>query len=250
MEPWVILGGSCITEKPTLIWAVTLGSYVSRVSSVTWRQLHQRRFFSCLLLLWPQGRSLWVLCQESCEFCKLEALMSLIISFSPSRKKRRECFSLGKQTLYYWLSKAWQAQEYTENSFKKINVFLCVCVNTHVHALWVYGYMCAMAHIWSQKTVLRCLFHLVKSGYLLFLQHCTYQAMILNQFSCCCAGVTDVSQHIWLFTWVLSIGFGLSDLHGKFFLPAKPPPHLPFGTFLLVSYCLQHRGLEYFGYKH
>lgn len=217
-------GGSCFTEKPTPIWAVTLGSCVSRVSSVTWRQLHQRRFFSCLLLLRPQGRGLWVLSQESCEFCKLEALMSLTISFSPSRKKRRECFSLGKQTLYYWLSKAWQAQEYTENSLKKINVFVCVCLNTHVHALRVYGYMCAMAHIWSQKTVLRCLFHLVMSGYLLFLQHCTYQAMILNQFSCCCAWVTDVSQHIWLFTWVLGIGFGLSDLHGKFFYP---PSHLP-----------------------
>lgn len=150
MEPWVILGGSCVTEKPTPIWAVTLGSYVSRVSSVTWRQLHQRRFFSCLLLLWPQGRSLWVLCQECCEFCKLEALMSLIISFSPSRKKRREYFSLGKQTLYYWLFKAWQAQEYTENSFKRL---MCLCVYVWTHMCMLCGYMgtCVPWHIYGAR---------------------------------------------------------------------------------------------------
>ena len=35
---------------------------------------------------------------------------------------------------------------------------VCVCVWTYtcMHALWVYGYMCAMAHIWSHKTVPSC----------------------------------------------------------------------------------------------
>lgn len=216
-------GGSCFTEKPTPIWAVTLGSCVSRVSSVTWRQLHQRRFFSCLLLLRPQGRGLWVLSQESCEFCKLEVLMSLTISFSPSRKKRRECFSLGKQTLYYWLSKAWQAQEYTENSFKKL-MCLCVYVWTHMCMLCESMGTCVPWHIYGARRQFSGVYStLLCQGISCFYSTARTSYDPQSVLLLLCLGYR-VSQHIWLFTWVLGIGFGLSDLNGKFFYP---PNHLP-----------------------
>lgn len=145
MEPWVILGGSYVTEKPTPIWVVTLGSYVSRVSSVTWRQLHQRRFFSCLLLLWPQGRSLWVLCQESCEFCKLEALMSLHLG------RRGENASVWENKLCIIdcprLDKSKSIQKIL---LKKL---MCLCVYVWTHMCMLCGYMgtCVPWHIYGAR---------------------------------------------------------------------------------------------------
>lgn len=64
-----------------------------------------------------------------------------------------------------------------------------------------------------------------------------------------CWGYRCVTAHLTVYMgsehwiWIVRLAW-------QVFLPAKPPPHLPFGTFLLVSYCLQQRGLEYFGYKH
>lgn len=64
-----------------------------------------------------------------------------------------------------------------------------------------------------------------------------------------CLGYRCVTAHL-----TVSMGSGhwiwIVRLAWQVLLPAKPPPHLPFGAFLLVSYCLQQRGLKYFGYKH
>lgn len=134
--------------------------------------------------------------------------------------------------------------------FKKKLMCLCVYVWTHMCMLCGSMGTCVPWHIYGARRQFSGVYStLLCQGVSCF--YSTARTRLWSSISSPVAvpGLQSVTAHLTVYMgsghWIWIV-----RLEWQVLLPAKAPPHLPFGTFLLVSYCLQQRGLEYFGCKH